>query len=1660
MATGQDPEAQAIGRRRLSQVFEYLAALNSLRNPVKRLIQDQPWRLWLRDLPDHESVQRGAWDDEATLTVRLPRLTSCPQPPSEIAEWLEPGWDRTEGTVQVRQPPTPGDGDAHTVGFADDPRRPATLMDWKQQRERWVTTERPARRAAALYETLYELHGRMGREEDAVELMLGDGILDLSAVGQPPVHHPVLLQRLHREFHPEVPEFALLQTDDPPGLYTALFATIPDLDGEALGRCRTELEQGQFHPLGGEDTSGFLRSMVQRLWARGEFIVSGEPQGVVDHPRMGRDPVIFLRARTTGFATALESIGRDLQVRTDMAPWLLDIVGAERSPADHDEADGGSSPRLANEDEEVLLSKPANAEQLKIAQRLAQHGAVLVQGPPGTGKTHTIANLIGHFMSQGKNVLVTADTAKALRVLRGQIVEQLRPLAISVLGRDADSRADLEAAVNHITDRLTRSDGPELRELASSLARERGQLIERLQPLRKELQDALTSEYSEVVVAGRGFEPIEAAKIVAQGVGTNEWIPPPISLGEPSPLSAQELSKLYETNVRVTAQDEADLACPLPSPGHLLPPDEFEHFIEQERVLLQSDLNHGQDLWLDPWRILDAVEEKLDGLKKAVKSLADGPQWKLACIEAGQLGGPERIPWDELLKQIDETYQFVVSCRDVLLRHGPSIPADMDLDEAVQVLEEIIRHREARGGLGRVTLLLHPTWQRLLPRIGVGGRPPRTAEDFRAILLLARVRGARRALVARWERQMTPLGGPPGADLGHEPETACKRYGEEIAAWLVWHAKTWQPALDRLLRQGFLWTPFLSTVPPPQGRFGSLLQLRAAVETFLPPVLAALTRRGRLKQVQETLRELENYLADLAPAQDAGSVLRRLRAAVSERSASSYRQAHERLLELLRKRPVLEERKRLLAQLGKAAPGWAAAIRQRRPPHEAATVPGDPEAAWLWRQLHDELDQRARVSLDGIQTQIRRLAEELQQVTAQLIDAQAWAAQIGRVTPPQRRALFGWLEANQRIRGGTGKRVPQFKREARRRLAECRSAIPVWIMPLSRAVESFDAGTTRFDIVIIDEASQCDAMGLAALYMARQVLVVGDDQQVTPDAVGQRLEEVQHLIDSHLAGIPSAPLYDGQRSLYAIAQGSFGGTIRLLEHFRCVPEIIQFSNDLCYNGDLLPLRDGSGVATKPSLIAHRVDGTAENRVNREEALAIASLICAAVEQPEYAANEHGEPLSFGVISLVGDEQALEIERLLRRHLPPEEYERRRIVCGSSAHFQGDERHVMFLSVVDSAEKGPLALRSDDRFKKRFNVAASRARDQMWVVYSLNPDADLRPEDLRSRLIKHAVDPQALVRKLDRAEKLAESPFEKEVAQRLIREGHRLSQQYRVGHYRIDIVVEGGRKRLAVECDGDRAHPPEKLAEDLQRQAILERLGWTFERLRGSEFYRDRERTMGRLFERLRVMGIPAEGPDSNEAARQEPADELTQRVIRQAAALREAWGRDDSTDVRPPAARPPPRSSRPSPIAPAIGGATRPDQSAPPMPSRERAQAPKGAQRSSRATAGHLPTPTSTPNRPPEQIREQHPPQPGGQLPMPIGEAGGPSAPAGFDLLSHLRRLRLEISDKRSRGGALWVIGGPELDAPLRELRAKGARFTFAPRGSRSTRNRPAWWTK
>jgi hypothetical protein len=175
-------------------------------------------------------------------------------------------------------------------------------------------------------------------------------------------------------------------------------------------------------------------------------------------------------------------------------------------------------------------------------------------------------------------------------------------------------------------------------------------------------------------------------------------------------------------------------------------------------------------------------------------------------------------------------------------------------------------------------------------------------------------------------------------------------------------------------------------------------------------------------------------------------------------------------------------------------------------------------------------------------------------------------------------------------------------------MKQCAEAVPVWIMPISIMAESFDPRSTRFDVVIVDEASQADLNALIPLYLGKQVIVVGDHEQVTPLGVGRGQAMLDNLRKAMLQGIPNAHLFDHLSLDLRHRPAVVRRCDPPVEHFRCVPEIIAFSNQLSYEGTIRPLRESNSTDIKPACVACHVRVCREGDTNRTEARRIIDTI--------------------------------------------------------------------------------------------------------------------------------------------------------------------------------------------------------------------------------------------------------------------------------------------------------------------------------------------------------------------------------------------------------------------------------------------------------------------
>ncbi len=405
--------------------------------------------------------------------------------------------------------------------------------------------------------------------------------------------------------------------------------------------------------------------------------------------------------------------------------------------------------------------------------------------------------------------------------------------------------------------------------------------------------------------------------------------------------------------------------------------------------------------------------------------------------------------------------------------------------------------------------------------------------------------------------------------------------------------------------------------------------------------VSALGDRYRVAAIQSTacLRDLKT----VQQLHDAHPVVASLIHAVEQRDVTAYSEAYQQVCAIEQTRRDQELRQIIESSLVLMVPGLIGAVEGSIDDERWDDRFADWENAWRWAIADNWLSKRADITY-GQQLLKRRneTGESIRGLIAESGILRAWTHFFNRLSHAEAAALRSWREAVRAMGMGTGRsaRMERLRREARQYMDQCRDAIPVWIMPRYLVAEMIDPAPGRYDLVIVDEASQLGIESLFLFYISKKMVVVGDDQQISPYGVGIADDLISGLQHHYLDSIPYRHALSAQSSLYANAKIRFDQNIVLHEHFRCMPEIIQFSNDLCYasNGTPLdPLRAYPANRLSPLVVRHVPDGyrtgSSQNALNEPEADAVLAQIVACLADSRYSGR------TMGVISLQGDAQA-------------------------------------------------------------------------------------------------------------------------------------------------------------------------------------------------------------------------------------------------------------------------------------------------------------------------------------------------------------------------------------------------------------------------------------
>ncbi len=419
--------------------------------------------------------------------------------------------------------------------------------------------------------------------------------------------------------------------------------------------------------------------------------------------------------------------------------------------------------------------------------------------------------------------------------------------------------------------------------------------------------------------------------------------------------------------------------------------------------------------------------------------------------------------------------------------------------------------------------------------------------------------------------------------------------------------------------------------------------------------------------------------------------------------------------------------------------------------------------------------------------------------------------------------------------------------------------------------------TEMFDVIIFDEASQMFVEeSIPSLYRGKSAIISGDDKQLKPNSAFKKRnideEEVEEAVFE-------------EESLLDLAKVRYKES-NLMYHYRSkYEELINFSNYAFYKGKLKTIPSVVDTVVNPPIERIIVDGRWIERTNKEEAMAIISLL-----KDLFKNREHNE--TIGIITFNITQKDL-IEELIDEEMTKDEEFNKNMTLELSRkkdnedvsifvknieNVQGDERDIIIFSTAYAKDengrfKALFGSLSSMGGENRLNVAISRAKRKVYIVTSFEPEMlnvenskNIGPKMLKSYLEyakyisegKYDESTNLLYTMSENTKKeqknVFDSKIKKEVYDALIEEGYSIKTDVGSSAYKLDIVIYSEKTKkylLGIEIDGATYNTFKSVKEnDVFRQNFLAFRGWNIYRIWSIDWWKERERILSEIRNRI------------------------------------------------------------------------------------------------------------------------------------------------------------------------------------------------------------------
>ena len=1439
-------------RGNIIALYQYIAEVVKSIKTEKKDIHNEEWCYFLEELPKYSGITLNYLDNKNNLAnqkilqvEKLPFLEPLAID-KELLEWISGDWGDYKSPIKLLSEKIIKENDASKVVNISKKEK-EILEKLLKDRKLWVEEQKKIEVVRNLFDTLYNKYLVLDRDSDSLELVVANGLVK---VPNEDICYPILLKKVNFSIDTEKNIISITDASDndfiTQELYLNFLAEVENINLDKVFYLEDKIVENNIHPISKNDTiKDFFREFIHNLNPRAQFIEDLDKKNKESVITIEWKPILFIRKKDDGKVEAINNIIKDIENGGEIPEYLSELVGVIVSDK-----------RAVEPIPDILFTKETNNEQIEIIKSLYSHRAVVVQGPPGTGKTHTIANLLGHFLAEGKNVLITSQTKKALDVLKEKIPTDIQDLCISMLD---DDNSDLGNSVESISEKLGYLNLETLKNEYEEIENQRNELKEDIKNIKRKIFNIKYQESHPIIYNNESITLREAGEFLRKNQRELDRIPGVVSSGVTCPINNENLAFLKSGYKRsVSKEEEKEIELGLNKLSDFWTLEEFKEMLENKKeimsrldLLLKNKKYHINDnlFYVDDKMLIDLDKFKnYSGIDKIIpedlKSIED---WKKDVCIAGTENSGDRKIWLEFIKDIRRLYDLTNMTKDQLFKKEV-VYKDIDVSTAKKLIIGLKKGIERPGFFFKHRL--RKARKQISDKVTINNRILETLYDCNVALEYTTLIELKENTKNTWNILMTGnslLENSNNKNLYKQLYS----YADQMEYLLNWYDREKKTFLHKIENAGFEKLNINKTEGNPiyVDEVNQIFDFIPSLEELIAIGKIALEYREVDIKRSEYLVKIENIIKENS------HLGREIKNAILNENIDKYSETLEKLRVLSEKEVLYKKYKDLLHNVKAVANSWGEELENGLFNEKIENIYN----VWRYKQISQKLKELAEKPYFNLQADILEKSEELKKLTIDLVTKKAWYNIIKFIEEKDNlaisQALKGWKQTVQKIGKGTGKNTNIHKKNAKEKMLLCQKVVPAWIMPLNKVFDTLNPVENKFDIVIIDEASQSDISSLILLYMAKKIIIVGDDKQVSPSDVGVNIDKINMFRRKYIKGkVANDDLYGIRASLYSIVSTTFQ-PISLREHFRSVPEIIGYSNKTSYDNQILPLRDSNSSILKPAIIDYKVNGKRDekSKINRVEAETIVSLIEACLAMKEYKNS------TFGVISLLGDEQAELIQDLIVKRIPATEIENHKILCGNSASFQGDERDIMFISLVDSSEENK-SLRLvgegvEGAIRKRYNVAISRAKDQLWIVHSIDKNS-LKEGDLRKELFEYIDSLKENVFDKTAIENITASDFENEVARHLSEKNYTIKQKWRVGSYDIDMVAIYDDKKIAIECDGKTLnHTEEEVIANLEEQEILERCGWEFIRVRASEYFRNPEKAIKDLIIQLDDKGV-------------------------------------------------------------------------------------------------------------------------------------------------------------------------------------------------------------